>query len=157
MTVNDFILSFDIYKLARIMTDDYINKDEEKATLDEVVKLLHKTFKSIKKLRVRKHDDTILHADKTYDEEEGYDYYDVCCSNVGDDTKYSVILVDWKDFLGYQLDESIAPDDIESVAAIVWELTWHGWTYRTHKKCRRKFERDLNQVAKKLKKDSGLF
>lgn len=152
MTVKDFILSFDIDKLARIMTDDYINKDEEKATLDEVVKLLHKTFKSIEKLSIRVHNDTILHADKTYDEDEGYDYYDVCCSEVGDDTKYSVILVDWKDFLGYQLDESIAPDDIESVAAIVWELTWHGWTYRAHKKYRRKMERDLNRVTKKIKK-----
>lgn len=157
MTVKDFIISCDIDKLAEIITNKYVNKDEEKATVDEFVKLLNKTFKSIKRLRVRKHDDTILHADKTYDEEEGYDYYDVCCSEVGDDTKYSVLMVDWKDFLGYQLDDNIDRNDVEAAAAIICELTWHGWTYRTHKKCRRKMERDLNRATKKIKKDSGLF
>lgn len=150
MTVKDFILSFDVGELAEIITNKYFNKDEEKATLDEVAKLLYKTFKSIKKLRVRKHDDTILHADKTVDELEGYDYYDVCCSEVGDDTKYSVLMVDWKDFLGYQLDDNIDRNDVEAAAAIIWELTWHGWTYRTHKKYRKKMERDLSRTAKEL-------
>lgn len=152
MTVKEYILSFDIDKLAEIITNKYINKDEEKATLDEVVNLLHKTFKSIKRLHARNHDDTILHADKTYDEEEGYDYYDVCCSEVGDDTKYSVLLVDWKDFLGYKLGENVGTSDVEATAAIVWELTWHGWTYREHKKYRRNFERELEESIKEFTK-----
>lgn len=157
MTVKEFLQKVEVDKLARIITDNYFNKEEEKASFDEVINLLRKTMRSINNLRINRHDNTILHADKTVDELEGYDYYDVCCSEVGDDTKYSVLMVDWKDFLGYQLDDNIDQNDVEAAVAIIWELTWHGWTYRTHKKYRKKMEKDLSRTAKELKKSSGLF
>lgn len=157
MTVREFLQKFSINDVARTLTDEYFNKNEKRATFESVIKKLNKTLKSINRLKINVNSSTILHADKTVDELEGYDYCDVCCSEVGDDTKYSVLMVDWKDFLGYQIDDNIDQNDVEAAAAIIWELTWHGWTYRTHKKYRKKMEKDLSRTAKELKRSSGLF
>jgi len=80
-------------------------------------------------------------------EDEGY--YDVSGKKPDEDQLYSLMFVDWKDWLTFAVDNSVfeqmMPEEV--LAHIYWELTWNGFTYEETKESQLETELEASYIG----------
>jgi len=80
-------------------------------------------------------------------EDEGY--YDVSGNKQDEDQLYSLMFVDWKDWLTFTVDNSVfkqmMPEEV--MAHIYWELTWNGFTYEETKESQLEKELEASYIG----------
>ncbi len=80
-------------------------------------------------------------------EDEGS--YDVSGKKPDDEELYSLMLIDWKDWLTFTVEESIfqkwMPEAV--LAHIYWEMTWDGFTYEETKESQLGAELEASYIA----------
>lgn len=80
-------------------------------------------------------------------EDEGY--YDVSGKKPDDEELYSLMLIDWKDWLTFTIEESIFQKWMPeaALAHIYWEMTWDGFTYEETKESQLGAELEASYIA----------
>jgi len=82
-----------------------------------------------------------------FKEDEGY--YDVSGKKPDEDQLYSLMFVDWRDWLSFTVDNSVfeqmMPEEV--LAHIYWELTWNGFTYEETKESQLETELEASYIG----------
>jgi hypothetical protein len=86
---------------------------------------------------------------------EVHDYEALQSSGSRDIERYSIIDIDWKELLGYEVAESSFKyiDKVQAAAVFFWEATWFGYTYELNQKNKEKEFLELESRFKKMEEN----
>ncbi|MBI9015347.1 MAG: hypothetical protein JEZ08_24145 [Clostridiales bacterium] len=113
---------------------------------EDSMERVQRGFKDLQTLEVS---DTKEQFEIQVDFIEDENYYDVSGKKPDDEDLYSLMLIDWKDWLTFTVEESIfqkwMPEEV--LAHIYWEMTWDGFTYEETKESQLVAELEASYIA----------
>lgn len=149
---NPFVYKYFATLLHRDLSESYSNKPVSKEDMEKAYEML---FKNLITLQPNKNTTEGLVKIRRYygrDEITDFGYFGLDVTLLEDDKEYSIMASDWKDILGYNIEqESLEIYGAETcLYSILYEMTWFGWDYETFNKEVNRFSEELDEA-----KESG--